>query len=231
MFDGPLSPVTQTFGLGLYEDPTDADLLHLETFFREREAPVSHEVSPLAGVPLTQRLCARGYRPIEFTSVMFRSLSAAEKPTPLGRVRTRVIDASEAELWSQVSTRGWVEEHPELHDFLLGMGRIGVASQGSVALLAEVDGKPVATAILRCQGGVALLGGASTVPESRRQGAQQALLDARLAIGMQEGCDLAMICAEPGSASQRNAERHGFRIAYTRTKWQLPVSGRSRDDG
>jgi hypothetical protein len=24
---------------------------------------------------------------------------------------------------------------------------------------------------------------------------------------------------QPGSGSQRNAERHGFRIAYTRTKW------------
>jgi hypothetical protein len=30
-----------------------------------------------------------------------------------------------------------------------------------------------------------------------------------------------MMCAQPGSASQRNAERHGFRIAYTRTKWRL----------
>jgi hypothetical protein len=29
------------------------------------------------------------------------------------------------------------------------------------------------------------------------------------------------MAAEPGSASQRNAERHGFRIAYTRVKWQL----------
>jgi len=29
-----------------------------------------------------------------------------------------------------------------------------------------------------------------------------------------------MMCAAPGSASQRNAERQGFRIAYTRTKWQ-----------
>jgi hypothetical protein len=26
---------------------------------------------------------------------------------------------------------------------------------------------------------------------------------------------------EAGSQSQRNAERKGFRIAYTRTKWQL----------
>jgi hypothetical protein len=27
--------------------------------------------------------------------------------------------------------------------------------------------------------------------------------------------------AAPGSASQRNAERQGFRIAYTRIKWNL----------
>jgi hypothetical protein len=26
--------------------------------------------------------------------------------------------------------------------------------------------------------------------------------------------------ALPGSGSQRNAERHGFRIAYTRIKWR-----------
>ena len=35
------------------------------------------------------------------------------------------------------------------------------------------------------------------------------------------GCDLAMMVAVPGSDSQRNAERNGFRIAYTRTKWKL----------
>ena len=29
------------------------------------------------------------------------------------------------------------------------------------------------------------------------------------------------MAAEPGSGSQRNAERQGFRIAYARTKWQL----------
>jgi hypothetical protein len=30
-----------------------------------------------------------------------------------------------------------------------------------------------------------------------------------------------MMGAAPGSVSQRNAEKNGFRIAYTRTKWQL----------
>ena len=64
--------------------------------------------------------------------------------------------------------------------------------------------------------------GASTIPEARNQGAQLALLDARLRYGASHGCDIAMMCAEPGSSSQRNAERQGFRIAYTRIKWRLP---------
>ncbi|MEO8360415.1 MAG: hypothetical protein ABI672_10330, partial [Vicinamibacteria bacterium] len=57
-------------------------------------------------------------------------------------------------------------------------------------------------------------------PEARRQGAQSALLAARLSFARERGCDLAMMCALPGSASQRNAERQGFRIAYTRIKWR-----------
>jgi hypothetical protein len=31
----------------------------------------------------------------------------------------------------------------------------------------------------------------------------------------------ARMCAQPGSASQGNAERHGFRIASTRIQWHL----------
>jgi hypothetical protein len=32
---------------------------------------------------------------------------------------------------------------------------------------------------------------------------------------------IGMMVAEAGSESQRNAERKGFRIAYTRMKWRL----------
>lgn len=37
----------------------------------------------------------------------------------------------------------------------------------------------------------------------------------------EHGCDLAMMVAEAGSDSQRNAERKGFQIAYTRIQWRL----------
>ena len=76
--------------------------------------------------------------------------------------------------------------------------------------------------------GVALFGGAATVPEvRRRRGLQAALLNERMRYAAEHGCDLAMMVAEAGSNSQRNAERKGFRVAYTRLKWKLCASLRA----
>ncbi|MCL4793885.1 MAG: hypothetical protein KJZ84_04950 [Bryobacteraceae bacterium] len=72
VFDGPESPITQTFGLGLFEPLTEVALDFMETFFRERGASVHHEVCPLAGVATLELLCARGYRPVEISSVLYR---------------------------------------------------------------------------------------------------------------------------------------------------------------
>jgi GNAT superfamily N-acetyltransferase len=222
MFNGPASPVTQTFGLGVFTEPAAADLDRLEAFFHERGAPVSHEVSPLAGVALADQLARRGYRPMELTSVMYKPLTPShgrlEPSNP--RITTRLREEGEDDLWSRTCAHGW-DVHPEFEEFLAGLGRVTASCEGAISFFACLDNEPVATAVLRCDGGVALLAGASTVPEARRQGAQRALLDARLNMAASQGCDIAMMCAEPGSASQRNAERQGFRIAYSRTKWRL----------
>ena len=52
MFDGVDSPITQTFGLGTFEDATDGHLDKIESFFQERGAAVCHEVSPMADLTL-----------------------------------------------------------------------------------------------------------------------------------------------------------------------------------
>jgi len=95
------------------------------------------------------------------------------------------------------------------------------AREESLSFLAELDGEPGAAGALCIHDGVALFGGAATIPEMRRRGLRAALLQARMRYAFDHGCDLAMMVAEAGSASQRNAERKGFRIAYTRMKWRL----------
>ncbi len=222
MFDGVASPLTQTFGLGMFSEVTAADLETMETFFKEFGAPVYHEVSPLADPSALALLNERGYHPIELTSNLYRpirpnlELAGARD----GRVKVRIVGDGEYDMWAATAAKGW-SHLPGIEDFMREIGAISAAKPGSLQFVGEIDGEPMAAGGLFVHDGVALLAGASTVPEARKQGAQLALLDARLRYAAEQGCDIAMMGAAPGSASQRNAERQGFRIAYTRIKWQL----------
>jgi len=222
MFDGIGSPVTQTFGLGVFDPVTLADLEKLEEFFQHRGAHVHHEVSPLADASLLSLLNERGYQPIELTSVMYRPIGrGVQIASPRDeKVQSRLIRDGEEELWARTAARGW-SELTEFADTILELTSIIAKRAGGLSFLAELDGRPIATGAMFIHDGVALLAGASTIPERRRQGAQLALLESRLRYAAEKRCDIAMMCALPGSASQRNAERQGFRIAYTRIKWSL----------
>jgi len=219
VFDGIESPITQTFGLGIFEPLTTEILDTIEKFFIERGAPVFHEISPFVGVAVLDRIASR-YKPVEISSVMCRPVEA---PPPIEdpSITVHAVGPHEAEQWGRVSAQAWAHEHPELMEFLLESSAISTAREGSVCFFAEIDGVPAASGALSIHEGVALFAGAATIPEYRRRGLQAALLNERLRYAHQHRCDLAMMVAEAGSNSQRNAERQQFRIAYTRTKWQL----------
>jgi GNAT superfamily N-acetyltransferase len=221
MFDGAGSPLTQTFGVGVFQPISAAELDQLEEFFQSRGADVLHEVCPLADSSVFTLFGERGYKPIEFSNVLYRPISpdlrlhAARNE----QIEVRVNERDESELWTQTSLEGW-SEFPEYADFFRDLAKVFAHSKGPL-FLAEMDGRPIATGAMTIHGDVALLAGASTISDARRQGAQLALLEERLRYAAARGCTVAMMVALPGSGSQRNAERHGFRIAYTRTKWQL----------
>ena len=236
MFDGPESPCTQTFGLGMFDEITSDRLDELERFFIERGAPVFHEVSPMADAALMPLLNSRGYRPIELTSVMYRRLESGVLPSggssstevppgpePKINIATRVTNEDEADLWAETSAAGWATEMQGLAEFMLAFGRVSARCGGAYPFLAESESQPISTGMLFIYDEVCILAGASTIPEARNRGAQNALLAARLTFAADKGCSLAIMGALPGSQSQKNAEKNGFRIAYTRTKWQLSV--------
>jgi GNAT superfamily N-acetyltransferase len=220
MFDGVDSPCTQTFALGLERMPDPADLDRIEKFFLDHRAPVFHEVSPMADKALLPLFVERGYHPVELSNVMFLPLAGRrpQAPPPSGAPQARVAGDDESEVWVRTGLEGWrelLEFAPQMSDLM----RTSARTEGNLRFLAEIDGTPVAAGALAIHNGVALLAGASTIPEWRRRGAQRALLEARLDHAARAGCDLAMIAAEPGSSSARNSERRGFRVAYTRIKW------------
>lgn len=222
MYDGKESPLTQTFGLGLFEAADDATLDGLEDFFRSRCSRVIHEVSPLADPTLLPLLVRRGYHPIELSTILFLELEPLVPDSATApNMTVRCINKTEIEHWAQASAMGWASELPSEDSSMVNFARIGANCPASRAFVAEIEGEMVATASLSVFGTTAILGGASTLPQARNRGAQSALLNCRLDFARKSGCQVAMMGALPGSPSQRNAERNGFRIAYTRTKWSL----------
>jgi GNAT superfamily N-acetyltransferase len=155
------------------------------------------------------------------SNVLFLDLHAArieKEGNP--ELAVRRAGNSDADAYALAAGEGW-REAGDLAAVIGELARIMFAARGYVGFAVEKQGQMVATAGLVVNDGVALFAGASTVPEARGQGAQAMLLSARLKYAVELGCDLAMIVTEAGSGSQRNAERAGFRIGYTRTKWQL----------
>lgn len=220
MFDGIESPCTQTFGLGMFAAPAAEDFERIEGFYRERGTAAFHEVSPLADSATLDGLQSRGYKIVEMTSVMYLPL-ASRHPTP-PKLPVRIASPHEKQAWVRTAAEGW-SESPAYAHLIEDLLKVHVANPSTLHFLAHIEGEAAGAGAMFLHGGVALLAGACTIPRLRRRGVQRALLDARLTYAQAQGCDVAMMGAGPGSGSQRNAERAGFRIAYTRLKWMRPL--------
>ena len=219
MFDGVGSPMTQTFGLGL-DGPVTASLLgDLERFFADRGADTDHEVCPLAGVAALALLVERGYLPHELSSVLVLDLGDAAWTSSAAALVSRQCEGRDRVRWIDAAVAGWAPP-PGAEELTRDLATAAFDNPALIAVVVELDGGFVATGALGIVDGVCLLAGASTLPSQRGRGGQTSLLAHRLTLAREQGCSLAMVVTEPGSASQRNAERNGFQVAYTRTKWR-----------
>lgn len=223
MFDGSESPLTQTFGLGLFNKLSESDLDIIENFYKQFSVPVFHEVSPMADPGHLDILIKRGYQPIEMTSVLYKQLSKEDVES--NRIDSKVIARksydNEKNVWAEICAEGWCGEMPDFKDYMYQFAQISLNSNGASSFFTMLNKKPISTGLVYIYDDVALLAGDSTIQEGRNQGGQSALIEARLGYAVEKGCSMAMIAASPGSQSQKNAEKNGFRIAYTRTKWKL----------
>ncbi|MFN2455480.1 MAG: GNAT family N-acetyltransferase [Pyrinomonadaceae bacterium] len=220
-YAGRESPVTQAFALGLNGEVAKDEMDALEEFYRKQGAPVNIEVCPLAHPSLFEHLSARGYKPIEHSNVLVRALPFAtlDAENRHAAVSVRLARRDEAQVWAETVMRGFLEPE-EAPPMMIDMGKTAFHVPATHCFVAEQDGVIIGGGSMGVRHQVATLSGASTLTAYRKRGAQQALLYHRLKYATTEhACDLAMVATLPGSASQRNVERHGFHVAYTRTKW------------
>lgn len=95
---------------------------------------------------------------------------------------------------------------------------------GSIRWIAELDGEPVGTALLRVRRGTGLLRGAAVLPHARGRGLHQALLAIRAGRAAELGAQVVVATAAPGSASERNMVRSGLRPVARVGAYRAPSS-------
>lgn len=215
IFAGADSPLTQAFGLGLSGAVTETEVDDLEEFFSFHEAPTNIELCPLADPGLIEMLMKRGYRVLEYSNVLYHQL--AEIPTQNADISVRIPNNYEDNLWARVVSLGFVpmeEPEPMMMEITVTMFH----SEASVPFLVELEGQPAGGGGLFIHKEIADCYGHATLQDFRGRGVQTALIQTSLAHAKKNNCELVMATTMPGTTSQRNFERQGFRIAYTRTK-------------
>ena len=213
-FGGVTYPANQCVGIGLHGEVTAADIDRVEDFFRSRGVPSTIVVSPLAHESLRALVGQRGYAIAEFNSVLIRRIHAEEPFSVPPGVIIECVTAETAKPWMRAIAEGFAQDISAAEDVFGGFA----ALPGALAFLARIEGEVVGGCGGRVipEARIAALFGTATLPPFRRRGVQTALIAQRLHEAAKANCEYAVVSTHPGSGSQRNMERRGFRLAYTK---------------
>ena len=217
IFAGLGSPIGRATGAGLDRPFTAADLDRIEQFYHAHKAPSQVDLCPMHEPAVFELFKERGYGIAELNNVLFRKLDARESfpSSPAGcEIRPSRLDEAET-AGAVVENAFFPEGAPEAFRGLIAPF---YQIEGALPFVASVDGKLLAcgTGLVIPQHKVFALCGAGTLADYRGRGLQTALLRARMAAAVHAGCEYAVVVTQGGSSSQRNAERIGFRVAYSK---------------
>ena len=217
IFAGLGSPIGRATGVGLDREFTTEDLNRVEQFYREHQAPSQVDLCPMHEPAVFELFKGRGYAIAELNNVLYRKLDAAEKfsPAPAGCEIRRSSPEEADRAGAIVENAFFPDGAPEAFGGLIAPF---YQMEGALAFVATVEGKLVAcgTGLVIPEHRVFALCGAGTLAEFRGRGLQTALLRARMAAAVGAGCEYAVVVTQGGTTSQRNAERLGFRVAYSK---------------
>jgi ribosomal protein S18 acetylase RimI-like enzyme len=217
IFAGLGSPIGRATGLGLDGPFSAEDLNRVELFYRSHGAPAQVDLCPLHDPAVFELFKERGYGIAELNNVLYRRLDAEEEfaSPPTGCEIRRGQPDEARELGGIVERAFFPDGTPEpFKDLLPPLYQM----EGALTFAASVEGKMVAcgAGLVIPQHRIFAVCGAGTDAEFRGRGLQTALLRARLAAAAAAGCEYAVVVTQGGTISQRNCQRLGFRVAYSK---------------
>ena len=202
------SPLTQIRGAGYAEFSLD----EVEEFFASRMAPVTLTLTPFAHPALFTNLTHRGYDFGTFENTLIRAITAAD----ITDEDPAILPAADAKEWSELMSEAFF-------GVAANMGRDLAQTLFALPTCQNFIVPSAAGAQLDIRDNLAIFQCDGTIQPARGHGLQNKLIRHRLSLAAQAGCDLATADVTPGSQSQRNYERHGFQVAYTKVTMLKPA--------
>ncbi|KAI5460554.1 hypothetical protein BGZ63DRAFT_425060 [Mariannaea sp. PMI_226] len=217
-------------GLGTTSSAGESDLEKIELAHSRVGISTMIELCPYADKKTLTALALRGFNAVGFLIEYIRPLTDISVndtiETRLSETHSHTsisisrVQVREHETFVQHSVEGFCDtgRSPLILDVLARVATLRADSLLYFAKIHEEIGATGALAVIETPyGRIGYLYHGSTVPRFRKRGLHRALDWARLLDARQRGCDLALVQAQTGSSSGRNAERLGFRLAYTKT--------------
>ena len=203
----------------------DEELLdEIVDWYRQLGVHPSIDIVPgLCSPELRAALAARGFAQLHFDSVLYADPSSLELAEEEAVAVRRAED--EIDLFVDTYVRAY-EYGDSLRPLFADVyGRPDPDRRLYLAICdRQVAGVAVLELALEPEGRAATLSNAATLRDHRRRGCQRALLIRRLAEAEQLGCDLVISQTEVSHQSQRNMERLGLQLAYTKAVWIDPAT-------
>jgi N-acetylglutamate synthase len=207
------------FTCGAVSD-VDSAVGQAEAFYAEHGQPAIFQLTP-GSVPagLDGWLSERGYAAEAAVSIQTARLDRILASDLDPRGATASVATRRDEAWSELAvSRGRFARTSEVFEGLLA--RLG---ERAAFALAELDGKPVATALLVPERGWLGIFAMATEPKGRRKGAASALLHAAASFGLTRDAAFAYLQVERENAAALElyaragfAERYGYHYRVKR---------------
>ena len=217
IFAGVDSPIGRTVGMGFDGSAAAEDLDRMEQFYRSHGAPSQIDVCPFTDPPLLELLKERGYTMAELNNVLFRRVEGScDAPIPEDAT-IRPVRTGESKTMAEIIVRSFFPEGNAPENFAALISPM-YEFEEALPFVAEINKQIAACAcgLVIPEHKIVALFGAATLPEYRGRGLHAALHCVRLQAAERAGCEFAVVVTQGGTVSQRNAERLGFPVAYSK---------------
>lgn len=195
---------------------TGEDLGAALRYFREKGLPCRVDATPFAGGEILAYLERESFHQRGFQTALYFDGA----PDATQECEIRLADLPEWQQFAAAALPAAFGEQAETWiQWLTDSIRATFGRPDWRTYIAFVQGQPAAFAQLHIEGRAGCLALAGTLPAFRGHGAQTALIQRRIADALAAGCDLICTQTGPGTVSQHNMERAGFRIAYTKAEF------------